>query len=99
VGVADQGGVVPPDEGAVDRRADGQLRDDPPVVGLARQLLVGVLDPDNGDLFLSRLLDKAADVGDDRVALVRPLDDADSGPSPRLDIPTRPLYFTDELIN
>jgi hypothetical protein len=35
-----------------------------------------VLDPDNGDLFPPRLLDKAADVRDDRVALVRPLDDA-----------------------
>jgi hypothetical protein len=35
-----------------------------------------VLDPDNGDPFPSRLLDKAADVRDDRVALVRPPDDA-----------------------
>src|SRR2546430_9873201 len=37
---------------------------------------VGVLDPDNGDPFPPRLLDKAADVGDDRVALGSPLDDA-----------------------
>jgi hypothetical protein len=31
-----------------------------------------VLDPDNGDPFPPRLLDKAADVRDDRVALVSP---------------------------
>jgi len=35
-----------------------------------------VLDPDDGDPFLPRLLDKAADIRDDRVALVRPADDA-----------------------
>jgi hypothetical protein len=35
-----------------------------------------VLDPDNGDPFPPRLLDKAADVRDNGVALVRPLDDA-----------------------
>jgi hypothetical protein len=119
VSVADKGRVVPPDERAVERRADAriglcadddespdsearqhglqggvlegvavvllderlgvarsQLGDDPPVVALPRKLLVGVLDPDNGDPFPPRLLDKAADVRDDRVALVSPLDDA-----------------------
>jgi hypothetical protein len=119
VSVADKGRVVPPDERAVERRADAriglcadddespdsearqhglqggvlkgvavvllderlgvarsQLGDDPPVVALPRKLLVGVLDPDNGDPFPPRLLDKAADVRDDRVALVRSLDDA-----------------------
>jgi hypothetical protein len=35
-----------------------------------------VLDPDNGDPFPPRLLDKAADVRDDRIALVSPTDDA-----------------------
>ena len=35
-----------------------------------------MLDPDDGDLLPPRLLDEAADVRDDRVALVRPLDDA-----------------------
>jgi hypothetical protein len=35
-----------------------------------------VLDPDNGDLFASRLFHQAADVRDDRVALVRLSDDA-----------------------
>jgi len=117
--VADKGRVVPPDERAVERRADAriglcadddespdsearqdgleggvlegvaivllderlgvsrsQLGDDPPVAAPPRKLLVGVLDPDNGDPFPSRLLDKAADVRDDRVALVSPLDDA-----------------------
>jgi len=56
--------------------ARSQLGDDPPVVAPPRKLLVGVLDPDNGDPFPPRLLDKAADVRDDRVALVSPLDDA-----------------------
>src|SRR2546430_16625150 len=37
---------------------------------------VGVLTPNNGAPFPPRLLDKAADVGDDRVALGSPLDDA-----------------------
>jgi hypothetical protein len=119
MGVADQGRVVPPDERAVERRADAriglctdddesadsearqhgleggvlegvavvllderlgvarsQLGDDSPVVASPRKLLVGVLDPDNGDPFQPRLGDKAADVRDDRVALVGPLDDA-----------------------
>ena len=58
---------------AVARR---QLGDDLPVVALPRKLLVGVLDPDDGNPFPPRLLDKAADVRDDRVALVSPLDDA-----------------------
>jgi hypothetical protein len=75
-----EGGVV---EGVVvvllDERlgvARGQLGDDLPVVAPARKLLVGVLDPDDGDPFPPRLLDKAADVCDHRVALVSPLDDA-----------------------
>jgi hypothetical protein len=38
--------------------------------------LVGVLHPDDGDVFTPRLLDEAADVRDDRIALVRALDDA-----------------------
>jgi hypothetical protein len=50
----------------------GQLGDDPPRGTPPRELLVGVLDPDNGDLFPPRLVDNAADVGDNRVALVRP---------------------------
>jgi hypothetical protein len=37
-----------------------QLGDDPPVVAPPGELLVGVLDPDNGDPFPPRLLDKAA---------------------------------------
>src|SRR5207237_9095206 len=53
-----------------------KLGDDPPVVAPPRKLLVGVLHPDDGDPFPPRLLDKAADVRDDRVALVSPLDDA-----------------------
>ena len=53
-----------------------QLGDDPPVVAPPGELLVGVLDPDNGDLFPPRLLDKAADVRDNRGAVVRSLDDA-----------------------
>jgi len=57
------------------RVARTQLRDDPPVVAAPRKLLIGVLDPDNGDPFPPRFLDKAADVGDDRVALGSPLDD------------------------
>src|SRR5207247_2480025 len=56
--------------------ARSQLGDDPPVVAPPRKPVVGVLDPDNGDLFLPRLLDKAADVRDNCVALVSPLDDA-----------------------
>jgi hypothetical protein len=56
--------------------ARSQLGDDPPVVAPPRKPLVGVLDPDNGDPFPPRLLDKAADVRDDRVALVSPRDDA-----------------------
>jgi hypothetical protein len=35
-----------------------------------------VLDPDDGDLLLARLVDEAADVGDHRIALVSFLDDA-----------------------
>src|SRR5262249_62239234 len=56
--------------------AGNGLGDDPPGVAPPRKLLVGVLDPDNGDPFPPRLLDKAADVRDDRVALVSPFDDA-----------------------
>ena len=116
--VADKGRVVPPDERAVERRADArvglradddespdpearqhdleggvlegvavvllderlgvarsQLGDDPPVVAPPHELLVGVLDPDDGDPLPPRPLDEAADGGDDRVALVSPRDD------------------------
>src|SRR5205823_7799681 len=54
--------------------APSELGDDPPVVAPFRKLLVGVLDPDDGDPFPARLLDKADDVRDDRVALVSPLE-------------------------
>jgi hypothetical protein len=74
-----EGGVL---EGAavvlLDERlgvARSQLGDDPPVVA-PPQLLVGVLDPDNRNPFPPGPLDKAADVRDDRVALVSPLDHA-----------------------
>ena len=50
----------------------GQLGDDLPVVAAALETLIGVLHPDNGNVLPSRLLDEAADVGDDRVALVIP---------------------------
>src|SRR5207244_1720117 len=53
-----------------------QLGADPPVVAPPRKLLVGMLDPDDGNPFPPRLLNKAADVRDDRVALGSPLDDA-----------------------
>src|SRR5207247_3850492 len=56
--------------------ARSQLGADPPVVAPPRKLLVGVLDPANGAPFPPRLVDKAADVRDDRVALGSPLDDA-----------------------
>ena len=46
------------------------------LVALPGELLVGVLDPDDGDLFPPRLLDQAADVCDHRVALVSLPDDA-----------------------
>src|SRR6185312_5024827 len=55
--------------------ARSQFGDDPPVVASLRELLVGMLDPDNGDLFPPRLLDQAADVRDNRVALVSAPDD------------------------
>ena len=119
VRVADEGRVVAPDEGAVERRAHArvglgadddeapdaearqhgleggvlegvavalgdqrlgvvgrQLGDDPPGVAPGRQVLIGVLDPDDGHLLAAGPLDEAADVGDDGVALVRALDDA-----------------------
>jgi hypothetical protein len=53
-----------------------QLGDDPPVVAPPRKVLVGVLDPDDGDPFTPCLLDQAADVRDNRVPLVSPLDDS-----------------------
>ena len=114
MGVADEGRVVPPDERAVERRADAriglcaddqespdaearehglelgvlegvavvllderlglvrsQFGDDPPVVALPGELLVGMLDPDNGNLRLARLLDQVIDVRHDRFALMR----------------------------
>jgi hypothetical protein len=73
-GVLEGVAVVLLDERLVVLRS--QLGDDPPRLAPPRKLLVGVLDPDNGDLFPPRLVDKAADVRDDRVALVRSLDDA-----------------------
>jgi hypothetical protein len=39
-------------------------------------MLIGVLNPDNEDLFLPRPLDEAPNVRDDRRALVSPLDDS-----------------------
>src|SRR6266702_6774520 len=56
--------------------ARSQFGDDPPVVAPPRKMVVGVLDPDNGDPFPPRLLDQAADVRDDRVAPVISLDGA-----------------------
>jgi len=56
--------------------APSQLGDDPPFVAPPLELLAGVLDPDDGDPFAPRLLDQAADVRDDRVALVSAVDDA-----------------------
>jgi hypothetical protein len=53
-----------------------QLGHDPPVIAPPRKLLVGVLDPDDGDPLPPRLLDKAAYVRDDRIALGSPLDDS-----------------------
>jgi hypothetical protein len=53
-----------------------QLGDDPPGVAPLRKLLGRVLDPDDGNLLPPRPLDQAADVRDDRVALVSSLDDA-----------------------
>src|SRR6202042_2563637 len=41
-----------------------------------REVLVGVPDPDDGYLFPPRLVDQAADIRDDRIALVRPGDGA-----------------------
>ena len=58
---------------AVARR---QLRNDPPGVASPRKPLVGVLDPHDGDPFAPRLLDQAADIGDDGIALMITLDDA-----------------------
>jgi hypothetical protein len=42
--------------------ARAQLGDDPPVVAPPLELLVGVLDPDDGDPFPAGLLDEAADI-------------------------------------
>ncbi len=53
-----------------------QFGDDSPILAPRRELLVGVLDPDDGDPFAPRLVDEAADVCDDRVTLVSSLDDA-----------------------
>src|SRR3989442_10713767 len=56
--------------------ARSQRGTDPPVVVPPRKLLDGVLTPETGTPSPPRLLDKAADVRDDRVALGSPLDDA-----------------------
>ncbi len=53
-----------------------QFRDDPPIGAPPFELLVRMLDPDNRHPFSPRLLNKASDIRDDRVALVSPLDDA-----------------------
>src|SRR5215207_987985 len=53
-----------------------ELGHDLPVGASPREAFVGVLDPDHGDPFTPRLLDKTADLRDDRVALVCPLDNA-----------------------
>src|SRR6202035_233394 len=53
-----------------------QLGDDAPVVASPLKSLIGVLDPDDGDLFAPRLLDQAANVRHDRVAIVSPPHDA-----------------------
>jgi hypothetical protein len=59
-GVLEGIGVALPDERLGVARS--QLRGDPPVVGPPRQLLVGVLDPDDGDPLPSRGLDIPAPV-------------------------------------
>src|SRR3989442_4909189 len=56
--------------------ARSQRGTDPPVVVPPRKLLDGVLTPETGTPSPPRLLDKAADVRDDGVALGSPLDDA-----------------------
>ena len=56
------------------RLAPSELGDDLPPVALPRKVLVGVLDPDDGHPLPPRPLHKAADVRDDRVTLVRPLE-------------------------
>jgi hypothetical protein len=56
--------------------ARSKFRNDPPAVAAPSNLVVGMLDPDNGDPFPPRLLDEAADVGDNLVALHCSLDDA-----------------------
>ena len=53
-----------------------EFGDDAPCVTAVRKLLVAVLDPHDGNVFLARLLHEAADVGDDGVAIVSALDDA-----------------------
>jgi hypothetical protein len=54
--------------------AGTQLGDDLPAVAPPRQVLIGVLHPDDGDSLLPRPLDEAADGRDDLVALVSPLE-------------------------
>ncbi|BBC34087.1 hypothetical protein SGFS_053810 [Streptomyces graminofaciens] len=56
--------------------ARSQLGDDPPVVALLHQFLVGVLYPDDGDLFPPRLFDQGRHVRNDGVALMGLGDDA-----------------------
>jgi hypothetical protein len=52
--------------------ARSQLGDDQPVVAPFHKLLVGVLDADDWDPLPPRLLDEAAEAGDDGIALVSP---------------------------
>ena len=49
-----------------------QLRHDPPRVAPRTSTVVGVLHPDDRDILSPRLLDQAADIRDNRVALGRP---------------------------
>ena len=53
-----------------------ELRHDPPFVAALREVLVGVLDPDDRHVFPPCLLDEPVDVRDDAVSVVRSLDDA-----------------------
>jgi hypothetical protein len=48
-----------------------QFLDDPPAVAAPKDLLVGVLDPDDRNIFPTCPIDKGADVRDDGVTLVR----------------------------
>ena len=53
-----------------------QFGDYLPPLAAPRKLLIGVLDPDDGDLIAPRAVDKAADIRDDRVAIMSSLNNA-----------------------